>query len=89
MPYHKKNNPHNKHNKKKDNKKKDNKKKKTVGSSKQKSILNSKMHHTVKKKMMDHAIHHTQNHLNFMIGKIENGKKFSEAHLLAQKAVGR
>ena len=52
-------------------------------------INKSSLNASIKKRMMNHAQNHTTKHLSYMIGKIENGKNFSEAHLLAQKALGK
>ena len=78
---------------KKDKKPKTNKKKtngkKTTGKRKLKLINNSGLHHTIKKQMINHAQNHSMKHIGFMINKIDNGKKYNEAHLLAQKSIGR
>lgn len=68
-----------------------NKKKKSNPPSKIKqNIINrSGIHSVQKRRMMEHAAHHTKNHLNFMIGKLENGARFSEAHNMAMNRVGR
>jgi len=42
-----------------------------------------------KKRLIEHSVNHSKRHINFMLGKIENGQKFSEAHMLAQKVVGK
>ena len=52
-------------------------------------INKSNLTASIKKRMVNHAEHHSTKHLSYMIGKIENGKNFSEAHLLAQKALGK
>ena len=93
MPYHYEK-PSEKKNSKMDKKvpKKPKKKKeiaKKSGGAKNNLINKSSLGSSNKKKLMGHAVYHTKNHLNFMINKIENGKKFSEAHLLAQKSIGR
>ena len=64
-------------------------KKYSVGNVKMNLINKSTLHHAVKKRMMNHAEHHTTKHLSFMIGKINNGKNFSESHMLAQKHLGK
>ena len=52
-------------------------------------ITKSGIHSSQKKKLMDHAVDHSKRHINFMIGKLENGSKYSEAHMLAQQTVGK
>ena len=64
-------------------------KKKVAGKNKLNLISKSGLKPSIKKKLMDHAITHSQKHLGFMIGKIENGKNFSESHMLAMNSVGK
>tara|TARA_R100000734_G_C3318950_1_gene113873 strand:+ start:3320 stop:3502 length:183 start_codon:yes stop_codon:yes gene_type:complete len=47
--------------------------------------LSKKEQSTMKK----HAEHHSLAHLKYMIGVMRNGKSFKEAHMLAQKKVGK
>lgn len=46
-----------------------------------KSGLNIKL----KTRLQGHAEHHSQKHISFMIGKLKNGEKYNEAHMLAMK----
>ena len=52
-------------------------------------INKSGIHSSQKKRMLDHASTYSKKHIGFMIGKLENGAKFNEAHLLSMKSVGK
>ncbi len=79
----KKNNPHN------STKKKKGKKSNPPSKIKQNIISKSGIHHAQKRRLMEHALHHTKNHLNFMIGKMERGDSFAKSHMSAMNEVGR
>jgi len=79
----KRKNPHN------STKKKKGKKSNPPSKIKQNIISKSGIHHAQKRRLMEHALHHTKNHLNFMIGKMERGDSFAKSHMSAMNEVGR
>lgn len=66
-----------------------NSKTKTPSKQKMNIISKSGLHHSQKKRMMDHAVHHTAKHLNYMIGKMDRGSTFSQSHRDAMMEVGK
>lgn len=79
-----------KENMKKPSKRKPTKKKANNPPSKMKqNIINkSSIHHTQKRRLMEHALHHTKRHLDFMIGKMERGASFNQSHMEAAQQIG-
>ena len=56
---------------------------------KQNIINKSSIHHTQKRRLMEHALHHTKRHLDFMIGKMERGASFNQSHMEAMNKIGK
>ena len=73
---------------KKPNKSTKKKKGKTVSISKKRNLTRRNLTPTMKSKLIAHGANHSMAHINFMRSKIENGAKFSEAHMLAMTHKG-
>jgi len=71
------------------NKKPKNNKRKEPSKQKAKLIMDSKIHHTQKKRMLAHSHHHSKKHLNFMMGKMMNGETFKDSHNMALMSIGK